>query len=79
MFVKIATMTQEQKRKQIITLLNSGISCITNISRDTGVSRLTVYCVKKLFDEKVPIQQKKGAGGPTIIRNRIGYSCISCC
>ena len=69
------TMTQEQKRKQIIILLNSGISCITKISRDTGVSRLTVYRVKKRFDEKVPIQHKKGAGRPTIIRNRIGYSC----
>ena len=69
------TKTQEQKRKQIVTLLNSGISCITKISRDTGVSRLTIYLVKKRFDEKVPIQHKKGAGRPTIIRNRIGYSC----
>ena len=70
------TVTQEQKRKQIITLLNSGISCtITKISRGTGVSRLTVYRVKKRFDEKVLIQHEKGAGRPTIIRNQIGYSC----
>ena len=67
-------MTQE-KRKQITTLLNSGISCISKISKDVGVSRLTVYRVKKRFEENGPLKHQKGAGRPSNVRNKISYSC----
>ena len=50
-------MTQE-KRKQIITLLNRGVKCISKISKDVGVSQLTVYRVRKRFEEQRPIQHQ---------------------
>ena len=68
-------MTQEEKSKQITTLLNSGISCISKISKDARVSRLTVYRVKKRFEENGPSKHQKGAGRPSNVRNKISYGC----
>ena len=60
--VILDAMTQEEKRKQITTLLNSGISRISKISEDVGMSRLTLYRVKKRFEENGPLKHQKGVG-----------------
>ncbi|KAI6648132.1 hypothetical protein LOD99_11941 [Oopsacas minuta] len=60
--------TQQQRRNQIETLYNAGITKGVDIWQRTSIPKQTVYCVLNQIKDKKSLQHKRGAGRPSKIK-----------
>ncbi|KAI6658789.1 hypothetical protein LOD99_15114 [Oopsacas minuta] len=60
--------TQQQRRNQIETLYNAGITKGVDICQRTSIPKQTVYRVLNLIKDKKNLQHRKGAGWPSKIK-----------
>ncbi|KAI6660608.1 hypothetical protein LOD99_10385 [Oopsacas minuta] len=60
--------TQQQRRNQIETLYNAGITKGVDICQRTSIPKQTVYRVLNQIKDKKSLQHKRGAGRPSKIK-----------